>query len=172
MSGRPPRRLAHLRQPVGRLERPDQHRRRFALGLGDEVEQAVDPVGEVDVGAARRAEQDLGPLGEADVGVAGGVVALVALGLDDHAAAALVEEAAADQIAGHVVDRAVEELEAQPGLDGERRAARAQCCSAASRASTAASVSRASSICAASGSEPVPPSIRFDSSQLSRRRTS
>ena len=44
----------------GRLERADQHRRRLALRLGDEVEQAVDAVGEVDVGAAGRAEEDLG----------------------------------------------------------------------------------------------------------------
>ena len=48
-----PRRRRISRQAVGRLERPDQHRRRVALGLGDEVEQAVDPVGEVDVGPAR-----------------------------------------------------------------------------------------------------------------------
>ena len=51
----------HLLQAGGRLEGADQHRRRLALGLGDEVEQAVDPVGEVDVGAARRAEEGLGP---------------------------------------------------------------------------------------------------------------
>ena len=102
----------------------------------------------------------------------GGVVSLVALGLDDDAAAALEEEAAPDQVAGDLVDGAVEELESQAGLGGERRAAPAQRSSAASRASTAASVSRASSIWAASGSEPVPPSIRFDSSQLSRLRTS
>jgi hypothetical protein len=94
---------AHLLQPQGRLQRPDQDRRRVALRLGDEVEQTVDPVGEVDVAAAGRAEEDPGALGDADVGVAGGIVALVALGLDDRAAAAGEEEPAADQIAGDLV---------------------------------------------------------------------
>ncbi len=74
----------HLLDAGGRLQRPDQHRRRLALRFGDGVEQAVDAVGEVDVGAPRRPEEDLGAIGEADVGVAGGVVALVALGLDDR----------------------------------------------------------------------------------------
>jgi hypothetical protein len=73
----------------------------------------VDPVGEVDVGVAGRAEEDPGALGEADVGVAGGIVGLVALGLDDDAAAALVEQGAADQVAGDVVDRSVEEISPQ-----------------------------------------------------------
>ena len=100
---------AHLLEPARRLEGADQHRRRLALGLGDEVEQAVDPVGEVDVGAARRAEEGLGPRREAGEGVAGGVVALVALGLDDRAAAPLVEEPAADQLARDLVDGALEE---------------------------------------------------------------
>ena len=52
---------AHLLQAGGRLEGADQDRGRVALGLGDEVEQAVDPVGEVDVGAARWPEERLGP---------------------------------------------------------------------------------------------------------------
>lgn len=70
----------------------------------------MDPVGEVDVGVARRTEKDPRALGEADVGVAGGVVCLVALGLDDDAATAFVEERAADEVAGDLVDRAVIEL--------------------------------------------------------------
>ena len=45
--------------PPQRLERPDQHRGGVALRLGDRVEQAVDAVGEVDVGAAGRAEEHL-----------------------------------------------------------------------------------------------------------------
>jgi len=116
----------------------------------------VDPVGEVDVGVARRPEDDPRPLGQADVGVTGRVVGLVALGLDDGAAAALVEERAADEVPGDVVDRAVEEL-ALEALQ-ER--------SSWTRACTAVSVSRASSICRARGADPVPPAIRFDSSQL------
>ena len=122
----------------------------------------MDPVGEVDVGVAGRAEEDLGPLGQADVSVAGGVVGLVALGLDDDAAAAFVEEGAADQIAGDVMDLTVEEVAL------EARQERPSC----ARAWTVASVSRASSICFASGAEPVPPAIRFDSSQLLRCSTS
>ena len=122
----------------------------------------MDPVGEVDVGVAGRAEEDLGPLGQADVGVAGGVVGLVALGLDDDAAAALVEERAADQVAGDVVDPSIKEV-ALEALQ-ER--------SSATRACTAVRVSRASSIWRASGADPVPPAIRFDSSQLLRCSTS
>jgi hypothetical protein len=70
----------------------------------------VDPVGEVDVGVAGGSEEDPGPLGQADVGMAGRVVGLVALGLDDDPAAVLVEERAADEVAGDVVNRTVEEL--------------------------------------------------------------
>jgi hypothetical protein len=121
----------------------------------------VDSVGEVDVGEPGRAEENPGALGEADIGVAGGVVGLVALGLDDDAATALVEEGAADQLAGDRVDRAIKELTPET-----------QARSSTTRACTAASVSRASAICRASGAEPVPPAIRFDSSQLLRCRTS
>ena len=44
--------------------------------------------------------------------------------------------------------------------------------SSSTRSRTAARVSPASAIWAASGAEPVPPAIRFDSSQLPRRSTS
>ena len=94
--------------------------------------------------------------------MAGGVVGLVALGLDDEAAAAFVEERAADQVAGDRVDRALEKV-ALEALQPR---------SSSTRARTAANVSRASSSCRASGTEPVPPAIRFDSSQLLRRSTS
>ncbi len=127
----------------------------------------MDPVGEVDVGVARRAEEDLGALGKTDVGMAGRVVGLVALGLDDDAAAAFVEQRAADQVAGDVVDRAVEKVALQT-ISGSARQER----SSWARAWTAASVCRASSSCLASGTEPVPPAIRFDSSQLLRCSTS
>jgi hypothetical protein len=105
---------------VGRLQRPDQHRRRLPLGFGDRVEEAVDPVGEVDVGEAGWAEEDAGALGQSDVRVAGGVVGLVALGLDDDAAAAFVEEGAADQLASDRVDRAIEKVPVETFLAQER----------------------------------------------------
>jgi hypothetical protein len=127
----------------------------------------VNPIGEVDVGVARRAEEDFGALGQTDIGVAGRVVGLVALGLDDDAAAAFVEQRAANQVAGDVVDRTVKKVALQ-AIGGSARQER----SSRTRSRTAASVSRASSSCLASGAEPVPPAIRFDSSQLLRRSTS
>ena len=54
-----------------RLERADQHRGADALRLADDVEQRVDAVGAVDVGAARRPEQHVRARGAADVRVAG-----------------------------------------------------------------------------------------------------
>jgi hypothetical protein len=123
----------------------------------------VDAVGEVDVGVAGRAEQNPRALGQADIGVAGGIVGLVALGLDDDAAAALEEQRAADQVAGNLVDRAIKKGALEP-VAQER--------SSWALALTAASVPWASAICSASGAEPVPPAIRFDSSQLLRWRTS
>jgi hypothetical protein len=124
----------------------------------------VDPVGEVDVGVAGRAEEDSSALGQSDIGVAGRVVGLVALGLDDDAAATFVEEGAADQVTGDDVNRAI----VKPAI--ERRSPQAR--SSRARACTAANVSRASSICRPSGAEPVPPAIFFDSNQLLRRSTS
>lgn len=130
----------------------------------------MDPVGEVDVGPSGWAEEDLGAIGEADVGVTGGVVAVIALGLDDRAAGAGEEEPAADEVVGDGVDRAVEEI-AFEALTGEA-GREAQERSSATRARTAARVSRALCSCAANGTEPVPPAIRFDSSQLERCSTS
>lgn len=95
--------------------------------------------------------------------MAGGVVGLVALGLDDGPADAFEEQGAADQISGDRVDRTIEELALEP-LAQER--------SSWTRALTAAKVPWASAICSASGAEPVPPAIRFDSSQLLCRSTS
>ena len=127
----------------------------------------MDPVGEVDVGVAGRPEEDLGALGAADVGVAGRIVGLIALGLDDDPSAAFVEKSAADQVAGDLVDRALVKGVRQGFGDSG-----SQPRSSSTRACTAARVSRASSICPARAEEPVPPAIRFDSSQLDRRSTS
>jgi len=160
---------SHRLEADGRLQGADQDRRRVSLRFGDEVEEAVDPVGEIDVAAPRGAVEDPGPLGQADVGVAGRVVAVVALGLDDRAAAAGKDQPAADQLVGDVVDGAGEELPrealARRAGDGRRQER-----SSRTLAWTAASVSEAFSSCAASGTEPVPPAIRFDSSQLLRCR--
>lgn len=166
--------FAHRLEAGGRLQGPHQHRRRDALGLADEVQQAVDAVGEVDVGAAWRAEEDAGALGEADVGVTGGVGLLVALGLDDRAADAAEEEAAANQLAGDSVDRAGKKIVTETGIRPPRSrppdgVLAAQAAPASSR--IAASRVQALSIWAASGAEPVPPAITFDSSQLERCRT-
>ena len=77
--------LAHQLEPLERLQRADQHRGADALVLADGVEERVDAVGAVDVGARRRAEQDVRAGGEADVRVAGGLGLVVGLGLDDRA---------------------------------------------------------------------------------------
>jgi hypothetical protein len=82
----------------------DQDGGGVSLRFGDRVEEAVDPVGEVDVGVARGAEEDPGAIGQADEGVTSRIVGLVALGLDDDAAAAFVEERAADQVTSYLVD--------------------------------------------------------------------
>src|SRR5665811_516685 len=114
-----------------------------------------------------RAETDLGAPGQARVGVAGRVVALIALGLDDRAAAAPVAQLAPDQVAGHGVHGAGEEVRVEP-LD--RGGAHGR--SASTRSAAAASACRARSIWSASAVAPVPPSIRFESSAFWRRSTS
>ena len=80
-----PRRARMTLQPVERLERADQHRRPHPLGLGHRVQQRVHAVGEVDVGAPRRAEQRGGPRRQPHERVAGRLGLVVGLGLDDHA---------------------------------------------------------------------------------------
>ena len=135
--------LAHLIDPAGRLQRPDQDSGRTPLGLGHEVQQAVDPVGEVDVGVARRAEEDLVAGGPADVGVASGVRRVIRLGLDDHSGCVADGELAADQLARDLVHGAVEEL--------------------AVHARRAVSASRARSSCSLSRPDAVPPAEIFDS---------
>ena len=105
---------AHQLDPVERLERPDQHRRADVLGLRHRVQQRVHPVGEVDVGAPRRAEQRARAIGDPRVGVAGRLVHVVALGLDDSPSGAAMTHGAADQVARDVVDRAAVEVALEP----------------------------------------------------------
>ena len=138
-----PRRRRIAVDPAGRLERADQYRGGAAVGLADRVQHAVDPVGEVDVGAAGRAEDRRRPRRQADVGVTGGIVTLVALGLDDHPADPVHEQLAADQLARDLVHRAVEELGAESAQPASaRRRSRA---------------SRAAASCSASRADEVPP---------------
>jgi hypothetical protein len=104
--------------------------------------------------------------------MAGRVFAFVGLGLDDRAADAVEEEAAADQGRGDLMDGPIEEVGPQTGIrpSGPGAAFRGQAEPAASR--TVASASRAPSIWAVSASEPVPPATCLDSSQLPRCSTS
>ena len=152
----------HLLDAPTRLQRPDQHRGGSALGLADEVETGVDPVGEVDVRAPGRPEQRCGSLRQPDVRMAGGIVALVALDLHDHAANSLEQQRAADQVAGDVVHRAIEEADGKPARGGQPRAHRRM----SSRAT------RAASSCSASRVDAVPPGDIFDSSHWPERSTS
>ena len=72
--------------PAG-VSASQQHRRRFALRLGDQVETVVHPVDEIDIRRAWSGEQGLCPLGAAVlIGVARLVAAAdVSLGLGDAA---------------------------------------------------------------------------------------
>ncbi len=155
---RAPAAAAHEVDPPGRLERADEDRGGAALGLADGVQQAVDAVGEVDVGAARRAEERRGARREPDVGVARRVVALVALGLDDHSAHAVDQELTADEVARDLVHRPLEEGRAQ----GAHR----------SPARSSARTAPARSSCSSTRTAAVPPADSFESSQLASRRTS
>ena len=101
--------VAHPVEAMGRLQRPQQDRRRRALLLADEVEAPVDPVGAVDVRVARRAEHDGVPRRPAAEGVAGRVGRIVGLDLDDRAADPVDEQRDADQVGRDLVDAAREE---------------------------------------------------------------
>ena len=104
-----PRRLRMHVDALGRLERADQDRRRLAFGLADEVEQLVDAVREVHVHVRGRTEQDAAARRRPAERVAGRIVDVVALGLDDHAGGRPVRDGAADQVARDVVHGACEE---------------------------------------------------------------
>ena len=101
---------AHHVEPLRRLERADQHRIRDADVLADEVQAPVDPVRAVDVRVPGRAEHRRVALGPAAEAVRGGILVVVRLDLDDHAADAVDEQRGADQLGRDVVHRAREEL--------------------------------------------------------------
>ncbi len=119
----------------------------------------MDPVGEVHVGVSGRPEQRRGSLRQPDIRVAGGIVALVALALDDHPADAVEQQRAADQVAGDVVDRAIEEAGVQPAPSREPPRSR--------RTSSSAALAAAS--CSATRAGAVPPTERLDSSHAPER---
>ena len=113
--GDAPRRRARMRgEAVERREGPDQHRGAAALGLADQVGAPVQAVGAVDVEVARRPEHDERPAARAAEAVGGGVVLLVALGLDDHPADAVHGEDAPDEVRRHLGHRAREEVALEP----------------------------------------------------------
>ena len=111
---------AHDVESVERLERADQHRSADALLLADRVEQGVDAVGAVDVGARRRPEEDVRAARQPDVGVTGGLGLVVGLGLDDRARGLAVAQHAADEVAGDVDDGAGVEVAVHPSSSARR----------------------------------------------------
>ena len=94
---------AHLVDAVERLERADQDRRPDALLLRNGVQERMHAVGEVDVGVAGRPEQRPRARREPGEGVAGRLLHVVALGLDDPPGGPAVADHAADQLARDVV---------------------------------------------------------------------
>ena len=107
---------AHLVEPMGRLERPDEDRVGDALWLADEVDAPVDPVRAVDVRVAGRAEHRGVTLGQAAVAVCGRVLVLVGLELDDLPADAVDEQGRADQLFCDFVHGPGEESASNHGL--------------------------------------------------------
>ncbi len=147
---------AHPVRPPPGLESADQHRCGLARWLAHGVQEAVHPVGEVHVRDPRRAEQGRVSPGAAGVGVAGRVVGVVALGLHDHPADPVEPQTAPDQIAGDLVDGAIEERRVERG-----------------RGHPSSSIARrAASSCSATRADAVPPAERFASSECSGRSTS
>ncbi len=115
--------LAHPGNPAQRFQRPDQHGGAHPGLLADGVQQRVDAVGAVDVGAAGSAEQRAGAGGEPDVRVARGLALVVGLGLDDHPGGRAVLHDAADQRAGDLEHRLRVELDRQGARRGGPRTA-------------------------------------------------
>ena len=139
--------LPHQLDSLDRLECPDQHRGADALLLGDGVQKRVHAVGEVHVGPPGRAEERARPVRDPGVGVAGRLVHVVALGLDDAPGRARVPERAAHEVARDVVDRARVEGALEPQASASARTCRAWASWSRTRASA------------------VPPVETFDSSQ-------
>ena len=143
--------LAHQVEALERLERPDQHRGAHALRLGRPRSAGVDAVGAVDVGAARRPEQRRGARGEARR--RRGRPARTRGSSRSRRSARPsppCRDDAADQVARHLVDRALVEV-------GPSGRASARGLVAARPGAARAARARAASA--------VPPSETFDSSQ-------
>ena len=116
---------AHLREPVGGLERPQEHGRGDALVGAHDVRTPVDAVRAVDVEAPRRAEHRGIAARRAAVGVACGIVGCVRLGLDDHAPDAVDEKRPADEGARDSPDVPLEERRERAQKSGSASAGRA-----------------------------------------------
>ena len=131
---------AHQVDPLGRLERPDEHRGADPLALADRVEQRVDSVGPVHVGGPGCTEQGRGAPRHPDVGVAGRLGLVVGLGLDDDPGGLAVGQDTADEVAGDLDDRPAVEPRAErpghpsPGSSSRSSAARARCSCSRTRA--------------------------------------
>ena len=100
----------HGLDALGRLERADEHRGRFAFGLAHEVEAPMHAVGAVDVRVPGRTEHGLVALGAAAVGMARRIEVVVRLSLDNPPADAVDEERAADDLGRHLVHASRKEL--------------------------------------------------------------
>src|SRR4029079_10214700 len=108
-----PASCAHHVEAVRRLERTNQGRTCHAFGLADEVEAPVDSVRAVDVRVAGRAEHRGVALRPSLVAVAGRVLLVVRLDLDDPAAEAVHEERCANELGRDLVHAAREEIRAE-----------------------------------------------------------
>src|SRR5579862_5822998 len=99
---------AHDREPLSRLDGPDQHRAGRALWLADEVHAPVDAVGAVDIDVAGRAEHHrIAGRGAAKT-VRCGIGLVVGLDLDDAAADAVNQQRHPDQVGRYLMHAASE----------------------------------------------------------------
>ena len=153
--------LAHEVDPLGRLERPNEHGRADALTLGYRIQQGVNAVRPVHVCKPGLSEQRSGTRRHTGEGVAGRLLLVVALDLDDAAGGVAVAHHAADEVPRDVVHRPVIEA---PRARVDRRPAWLAHSARASRAP------RARSSCSRTRASAVPPSETFDSTEAPSAR--
>src|SRR5215218_2743161 len=104
----------HQRAAVEGMESPDQDGAPHSFPFADHVEQAMHPVGEVDVGEARPAKNRAVAHRRAHEGVPGRVLRTISLGLDDdargYAFSGLVDQDAAQKVDRDLAGVAVIEI--------------------------------------------------------------